>query len=79
MKLIKSHTAVRDRSLFIAWGGGGSDHLILRSTQKGVSLKTLEGFKRGTTQIFLENEDIKRGGGDHEIHQMLLGRITSVK
>ena len=46
-------------------------------TQKEGSLKTLEGFRGGTTQIFLENEDM--GGGDRESHQMLLGRITSVK
>ena len=48
-------------------------------TQKEGSLKTLEGFRGGTTQIFLENEDMGGGGGDRESHQMLLGRITSVK
>ena len=47
-------------------------------TQKEGSLKTLEGFRGGTTQIFLENEDMG-GGGDRESPQMLLGRITSVK
>ena len=35
-------------------------------TQKGGSLKTLEGFRRGTTQICLENEDMRGGGGDRE-------------
>ena len=30
-------------------------------TQEGGSLKTLEGFREGTTQICLENED--KGGG----------------
>ena len=39
-------------------------------------MKTLEGFRRGTTQICLENEDM---GEDRESHQMLLGGITSVK
>ena len=31
-------------------------------TQKEGSLKTLEGFRGGTTQIFLENEDMGGGG-----------------
>ena len=59
-------------------GGGGDkrgDQSKLR-TQKGRSLKTLEGFRGGTTQIWLENEDMV---GDRESHQMLLGGITSVK
>ena len=46
----------------------------------GGSLKTLEGFREGTTQICLENEDKGRGGGeDRESHQTFLGGITSVK
>ena len=43
--------------------------------QNGGSLKTLEGFRGGTTQICLENEDMC---GDRESHQKLLGGITSV-
>ena len=43
-------------------------------TQKGGSLKTLEGFRGGTTQICLENKDMGRGvGEDRESHQMLSG------
>ena len=41
------------------WGGKdffGGVYLILGG-QKGGSLKTLEGFRAGTTQICLENED----------------------
>ena len=38
----------------------------------GGSLKTLEGFREGTTQICLENED-KGGGEDRESHQTFLG------
>ena len=47
----------------------GGDHLIFGRTkswlrtQKGRSLKTLEGFIGGTTQICLENEDMGEGGG----------------
>ena len=41
---------------------GGWDHLIFRRTNGG-SPKTLEGFREGTTQIFLENEDMVGGGG----------------
>ena len=40
---------------------------------KGGSLKTLEGFIGGTTQICLENEDL--GGGKRESHQTLLGGL----
>ena len=49
----------------------GGDQSYLR-TQKGGSLKTLEGFRGGTTQICLENEDIG-GGGGRKSHQMLSG------
>ena len=44
-------------------GGGGDkrgDQSKLR-TQKGRSLKTLEGFRGGITQIWLENEDMVGG------------------
>ena len=82
-----SARAFRDRSLFTAWGGGEEirgDHFIFGRTKggispKGGSLKTLEGFKEGTTQICLENKDMWGGGGDRESHQKLLGGITSVK
>ena len=68
------YTEVRDRSLLIAWRGGGGraedfggDHLIFRRTKgvsvvtenpKGGSLKTLEGLREGTNQICSENEDM---------------------
>ena len=42
-------------------------------------MKTLEGFRRETAQIFLENKDMGGGGGDRESHKKLLGGITSVK
>ena len=66
--------ALRDRSLFITWGGGGRriwgrDHLIFRRTEGGISrnwepkrggsLKILEGFRGGTTQICLNNASLK--------------------
>ena len=35
-------------------------------TQKEGSLKTLEEFRWGTTQIFLENEDMGGGGGSRK-------------
>ena len=52
-----------ERRIFF-WGGGG--HLIFKRTKvvsvvtenpKGGSLKTLEGFRGGTNQICLKNED----------------------
>ena len=49
---------------------------VVTENPKGGIIETLEGFKGGTTQIRLENEDM---GGDRESHQMLLGGITSVK
>ena len=48
----------------VGWGGGG--------------LKTLAGFRGGTTQICLKDEDVG-GGGDPESRQKSLGGITSVK
>ena len=80
-------------------GGGGTedfsgDQLIFRRTKggisrnweprKGESLKTLEGFRRGTTQICLESEDMGRGlrksskviRGDHFREVTLKGGIT---
>ena len=41
-------------------------------------LKTLAGFRGGTTQICLKDEDVG-GGGDPESRQKSLGGITSVK
>ena len=58
-------------------GGGGKGGSVVTENPKGGSLKSLEGFRGGTTQIRLENED--KRGGDRESHQKLLGRITSVK
>ena len=79
---------IRDRSLFIAGGGGrilGGITWFL-GEQKGGSVVTenpkggiAESFgriRRGTTQICLENEGM--GRGDRESHQKLLGGITSV-
>ena len=60
-------------------GGGGKGGSVVTENPKGGSLKSLEGFRGGTTQIRLENEDKRGGGGDRESHQKLLGRITSVK
>ena len=42
--------------------GGGKGGSVVTENPKGGSLKSLEGFRGGTTQIRLENED-KRGGG----------------
>ena len=64
-------------------GGGGGKHLIFRRTKgggqsvvtehpKGRSLERLDGLRRGTTQICLENEDMG-GWGLRESHQKLLG------
>ena len=39
---------------------GGS---VVTENPKGGCLKTLEGFRGGTTQICLENEDMGGGGG----------------
>ena len=79
---------LRDRSLFIALGGGGGfwgDHLIFRRTkggisrncrtQKGGSLKTLEGCRGRTTRISFENEDM---GGSRKSSNVVRG-VTSVK
>ena len=41
-------------------------------------LKTLAGFRGGTTQICLKDEDVGGGGGDPESRQKSLGGITSV-
>ena len=60
---------------FLGKQKGGS---VVIENPKGGSLKTLEGFRGGTTQICLGNEE-NEGGGDRESHQMLLGGITSVK
>ena len=60
-------------------GGGGRGGSVVTENPKGGSLKSLEGFRGGTTQIRLENEDKKGRGGNRESHQKLLGRITSVK
>ena len=85
------YTEVRDRSLFIAWRGGGRaedfggrGHLIFRRTKvasvvtenpKGGLLKTLDGLRGGGHQICLENEDM---GGSRKSSNVIRG-ITSVK
>ena len=43
---------------------------VATENPKGGSAETLEGFRGGTTEIFLENEDMG-GAGDCESHQML--------
>ena len=55
------------------WENKSGDQSWLR-TQKGGSLKTLEGFRGGTTQICLEYEDMG-GGGNRESHQKSLGGL----
>ena len=78
-----------DRSLFIAWGSGGywGNHLIFRTTKGGVSRNwepkrrdswCFGRIQRGDHSNFLGKWRHGRGG-DRESHQMLLGRITSVK
>ena len=59
---------IRDRSLFIARGGGGegaeefrADHLIFGRTKGGIA-ESFGRIRRGTTQICLENEGMGRGG-----------------
>ena len=75
-------SSVRDRSLFIAWGGGevegfGEETWFLGEQKEGSVVtenprgRITENFGRiqgGNNQICLENEDI--GGGDREIHEM---------
>ena len=48
-------------------------------TQKGGSLKTLEGFRGGTTQICLENKDMGTGGGRSRKSSNVIRGITSVE
>ena len=55
----------------------GTGYYLSSVGGRGGGLKTLAGFRGGTTQICLKNEDV--GGGDPESHQKLLGGITSVK
>ena len=52
---------------------GGS--VITENPKGGGSLKTVEGFRGGTTQICLENEDM---GGSRKSAKVIRG-ITSVK
>ena len=55
---------------------GGS---LVSENPKGEITENFGRIQRGTTQIYLENEDMGGGGGNREIHQMLLEGITSVK
>ena len=55
----------------IFWGGS----VITENPKGGGSLKTVEGFRGGTTQICLENEDM---GGSRKSSKVIRG-ITSVK
>ena len=70
-------------------GGGGKgencrwDHLIFGRTKGGISCnwepkrgdhwKLWKDSEGGTTQIFLENEDMEGGRGGREKHQKLFG------
>ena len=67
------------------WGGGGrgggggrrifwGGSVITENPKGGGSLKTVEGFRGGTTQICLENEDIE---GSRKSSKVIRG-ITSV-
>ena len=62
-------------------GGGGGRRIFLggsvitENPKGGGSLKTVEGFRGGTTQICLENEDIE---GSRKSSKVIRG-ITSVK
>ena len=62
-------------------GGGGGRRIFLggsvitENPKGGGSLKTVEGFRGGTTQICLENEDIE---GSRKSSNVIRG-ITSVK
>ena len=53
------------------WGGS----VVTENPKGGGSLKTVEGFRAGTTQICLENEDL---GGSRKSSKVISG-ITSVK
>ena len=65
------------------WGGGGGGggriflggSVITENPKRGGSLKTVEGFRGGTTQICLENEDMR---GSRKSSKVIRG-ITSVK
>ena len=46
--------------IFRTTKGGGS---VVTENPKGGIADALEGFREGTTQIFLENEDMGGGGG----------------
>ena len=49
---------------------------VVTENPKEGSLKTYDGLRGGTTKFVSK---MKTWGGDRESHQMLLGRITSVK
>ena len=53
---------------------GGS---VVTENPKGGSLKNLEGFRGGTTQICLENEDIGGGGGLRKSSNVIRGNHFS--
>ena len=86
-------THIRDQPLFIAWGVGGGfwgDCLIFRETkggiscklrtQRGESLKTLEGFRGGPLKFAWRMKTWGRGSRkSSNVVRMLLGGITSVK
>ena len=68
--------------LFIGGGGGGGGgwiflggSVITENPKGGGSLKTVEGFRGGTTPICLENEDIEGSRKSSKV----IRRITSVK
>ena len=66
--LTEENPLIRDRSLFIAWGGGGGGRggfqgasLDFGGQKRGHRLKFWKDSEGETTQICLENEDM--GGG----------------
>ena len=65
-------------------GGGGGEEEEDKGTKEGSVVTEnpkgiTENFGRIQRRDHLENEDIGRGWGDRESHQMLLGGITIVK
>ena len=52
-------------------GGGGEGGSVVTENPKGGSLQSLERFRGGTTQIRLENEDKRGGGGSRKSSKVI--------
>ena len=50
---------------------GGKGGSVVTENPKGGSLKSLEGFRGGTTQIRLENEDKREGRGSRKSSKVI--------